>query len=101
MEERRYRKNRVIFEEGDEPEGLYIVREGQVSLVTRQDGTEEVVGQASEGAILGGEALISGGRHTATARSNALNTRVLVIPAGVLRELLAQYPQLKSLISNP
>ena len=101
MEERRYRKNRVIFEEGGEPEALYIVREGQVNLVVRRDGTEEVVDRVGTGAVLGGDELINGGRYPVTARSNALNTKVLVIPADVLRDLLTRYPELKSLISSP
>jgi len=100
MEERRYRKNRVIFEQGGEPEALYIVREGQVNLVAHRDGTERVVEQAGEGTILGGQTLINGGRYPVTARSNTLNARVLVIPASHLQSLLAEYPNLQSLISN-
>ncbi|MFQ5342828.1 MAG: ASKHA domain-containing protein, partial [Anaerolineae bacterium] len=100
MEERRYRKNRVIFEQGGEPEALYIVREGQINLVAHRDGTEQVVEQAGEGTILGGQTLINGSRYPVTARSNTLNARVLVIPASHLQPLLAEHPNLQSPIPD-
>lgn len=100
VEERRYRKNQAIFEQGNNPDALYVVREGQVNLVCYQDGTNRVLSQLSEGAILGADALLDGSRYSVTARSNTLNTRILVIPAASLHVLLTEHPNLQTLISN-
>ncbi|MCZ7572563.1 MAG: ASKHA domain-containing protein [Ardenticatenaceae bacterium] len=100
VEEQRYRKNRRIFEQGGEPQALYIVREGQVTLLAKRNGAEEVVAQINEGAMFGGRAFLDGASHAISARSNTLNTRVLAIPALVLRPLLAELPHLHSRIAE-
>lgn len=100
VEEQRYRKNRNIFEQGGEPQALYIVREGQINLVAKRNGSEEVIAQVGEGAMFGGRALLDGATYTVTARSITLNTRVLAIPAPFLQPLLAELPHLKTRIAD-
>jgi CRP-like cAMP-binding protein len=52
------------------------------------------------GAFLDVHALLNGSRHTVTARSNALNTRVLAIPHDEFKRLLALHPELMDKIKE-
>lgn len=94
VQEKRYKKREVIFAQDSEPDAFFIVKEGTVILVRVSDSREENLGEAMSGAFLDVHALIDGSKHTVTAKSNALNTRVLAIPRDEFKRLLASHPEL-------
>lgn len=94
VEEKRYKKRDVLFTENAKPDAFHIVKEGSVSLSQGKNGAEENIGDALAGAFLDAPALLAGGAHTVTARSNALNTRVLAIPHEAFLKLLAAHPEI-------
>lgn len=64
---RRYRKNTVIIEKGDDANALYILREGQVKAYVADDkGKEIVLSQQGPGAVLGELALLADIPRTAS-----------------------------------
>ena len=64
---KRYRKNTVIIEKGDDANALYILRQGQVkAYVADENGKEIVLSQQGPGAILGELALLADIPRTAS-----------------------------------
>ncbi len=60
--------DRVLFRQGDRPEGLYILNRGQITLtMTAASGEQVMSAQASAGSLLGLPGLISGEPYTLSA----------------------------------
>lgn len=64
----RYSAGRVLFREGDEPQGVYIVHSGQVDLVfSGKNGNAKPLRVAEDGQILGLSCVVSHRRHDCSA----------------------------------
>ena len=64
----RYSPGRILFREGDEPLGVYIVRSGRVDLVfSGKNGFAKPLRVAGEGTILGLSCVVSRRRHDCSA----------------------------------
>jgi CRP-like cAMP-binding protein len=64
----RYAAGRLLFREGDDPRGIYIVRSGQVELVfSGKNGVTKPLRVAEEGAILGLSCVVSRRCHDCSA----------------------------------
>jgi CRP/FNR family transcriptional regulator, anaerobic regulatory protein len=64
----RYGTGRVLFREGDEPQGVYIVHTGQVDLVfSGKNGNAKPLRVAEDGQILGLSCVVSHRRHDCSA----------------------------------
>jgi len=64
----RYGEGKVLFREGDEPRGVYIVRSGLVDLVfSGRNGAAKPLRIAPEGAILGLSCVVSRRSHDCSA----------------------------------
>lgn len=89
--ERQYRKGTTIFSKGDPAHSLYIVKEGNVRILSLSDkGAETIVHILKEGAIFG-ELLLSEERRAFTAVADT-DARVTVLSKTGLLELLAAIP---------
>ena len=97
---RNFRKNETIFQQGDQPPGLYIVLRGIVKVYkTDESGKEQIVRLEREGDLLGYRSLISGEAYGASA-SSLTEVQVCFIPRGVFTHLLNVSPGLsKKIIS--
>ncbi len=63
-----YKKGQIIFNEGNNPLGLFCINDGKIKLShSGQDGKEQIVRMAREGDVLGYRALLSGERYNASA----------------------------------
>ncbi|MDB5123564.1 MAG: response regulator [Mucilaginibacter sp.] len=89
---RQFKKNQVIFYEGDKGKGLYIVITGKVKTVKQaEDGRELMTGIYSADDYLGINAMLSNESYTDTA--TALEDSLLcVIPREQVEQLLNLYP---------
>lgn len=94
VQEKRYKKRDVIFPQNAKPHAFHIVKEGVVQLERVVDGQEPLVGEAGAGAFLDAQALLGNSPHTCTARSNALNTRILAFPHDAFLKLIAAHPEI-------
>ncbi|HWI54719.1 MAG TPA: Crp/Fnr family transcriptional regulator [Desulfobacteria bacterium] len=66
--ERQYRKNQIIFGEGDPGEALYFMKTGKIKLTkTTPDGREQILAFRSPGEIFAEVVLFDGGPYPATA----------------------------------
>jgi CRP/FNR family cyclic AMP-dependent transcriptional regulator len=102
--ERAYPKNVVLVSEGDSTDSLYVILSGRVRIfASDEDGHEVVFGTQGPGEYFG-EMALDGGTRSASVITLE-KSRLLVVPARQLRELIAANPQfalnmMKKLISR-
>jgi len=91
---RHFKKNQVIYYDGDKGNGLYLVISGKVKTIKlAQDGRELMTGMYKNDDYLGIHALLASEPFSDTA--TALEDTVLcLIPKEQLDELLNQYPEI-------
>jgi CRP-like cAMP-binding protein/CheY-like chemotaxis protein len=101
---RQFKKNQVIYYEGDKGNGLYLIIKGNVKTIKlAEDGRELMTGIYTADSYLGTHALLSNEAYTDTA--TALDDSVLcLIPKDLLEPLLNYYPDVSrefiKLLSN-
>jgi|GEM_PF-1168462 len=82
---------RVLFEEGEPPDGVYILHSGEVALSSVLDGRKTRVRTARAGEILGLMAVVSRRDHLSSAVATSL-CEVGFIEAGEFRRLIDESP---------
>lgn len=89
----RYRAGETVFYNGDEPDGLFMVERGQVSVEVPNGagGTAEVL--FSDGDVFGEGALLLDGPRTSTARA-VTDLDVWLLRREDFEDLMLQYPSL-------
>lgn len=60
---------RVLFQQGEEPKAVYLVRKGAATLTSRSDGDAVLRVQAGEGSLLGVPAVVGGKPYSLTAEA--------------------------------
>jgi CRP-like cAMP-binding protein/CheY-like chemotaxis protein len=90
---RQFKKNQIIYYNGDKGNGLYIVISGKVKTVKlTEDGRELMTGIFSSDEYLGVNAMLSNEPYSDTA-SALEDTQVCIIPKEQLDELISLYPE--------
>jgi CRP-like cAMP-binding protein/CheY-like chemotaxis protein len=90
---RQFKKNQIIYYNGDKGNGLYIVISGKVKTVKlTEDGRELMTGIFSADDYLGVNAMLSNEPYSDTA-SALEDTQVCIIPKEQLDELINLYPE--------
>jgi CRP/FNR family transcriptional regulator, cyclic AMP receptor protein len=60
----------LVFRQGDDADGLYIIAQGRIAIAARTPGDDEIaVTEAGPGSIMGELSLLDGGKRSATARA--------------------------------
>lgn len=67
VQERRYREDQMLFQQGDPGDALYIVTDGRVKVFIREGNRETVLSFFGEGDVLGEMALLTGEPRSASA----------------------------------
>ncbi len=89
-----YARGQLIFSEGDEARGFFVVCSGRVKIFKlSRDGREQILHLFSAGDIFAEAAVFEGGRYPANAQALA-ETEALVIPKREFRRLIERQPQL-------
>lgn len=83
----------VLFRQGDAPDGLYVVIQGGVDVLTSSGGPHRLVEELGVGAVVGEMAIITDAPRSATLRARRDTRLVRVSRDGFLRVLNA-YPRL-------
>jgi CRP-like cAMP-binding protein/CheY-like chemotaxis protein len=90
---RQFKRNQIIYYNGDKGNGLYIVISGKVKTVKlTEDGRELMTGIFSSDDYLGVNAMLSNEPYSDTA-SALEDTQVCIIPKEQLDELINLYPE--------
>jgi CRP-like cAMP-binding protein/thioredoxin reductase/Fe-S-cluster-containing hydrogenase component 2 len=77
----------VLFREGDEPDGLHLIRKGSVTVSRTIGGKEVVLSYVAAGNYVGEMALMSEERRTATVRA-AVTTESIIVPPISFKEVI-------------
>ncbi len=95
LRQRRFRRNEVIFHQGDPGDALYVIVHGAAKIVLPSpEGEEAIIATLRRGDFFGELALLDGEPHSATA--TALEpTETLILPRDVFLDLLGREPDLR------
>lgn len=99
VEKRKYQTNQYLFKEGDEADGLYLIRSGSATVTKAIDGEEKVLSYVSAGNYVGEMALINNSTRGANVKANIF-TEVLVLKAEAFKEQLALNPAWRQAIES-
>jgi len=95
LRRRRFRRNEVIFHQGDPGDSLHVVAVGAVKIVLPSaEGEEAIIATLRPGDFFGELALLDGAPRSATATALEAS-ETLVLPRDVFRELLDTLPGLR------
>ncbi len=90
-----YEAGDILFSEGDEADGLYLIQRGSVTVSRIIGGKEVVLFYVAAGNYVGEMSLISGEPRYATVRA-AIATEAVLIEAGRMRDIIARNPEIRS-----
>ncbi len=89
-----FKKRAIIFHEGDESRGLYVVKRGRVKLLrVSKDGKEQIIDLVEPGGLLGVEILYNARGHSTTAIAME-DCEVCFISKENFEDLLEVYPSI-------
>ncbi len=87
-----YGGGEVLFQEGQPPDGLYLIRRGSVTISRTIAGREVVLSYLSAGNYVGEMALLTESPRTATVKA-AVTTEAVILDADVFKRVLARNPR--------
>lgn len=91
MEEFNYPTDTVIFKQGDEGDGMYIILQGAVKLITTNaQGKSHTLNVIAEGSVFGEMSLLTGDCRSATAITTS-NVKLLKLGNDFFNELLEKH----------
>lgn len=88
-----------IFHEGDEADGLYLIRSGSVTVSRMIGGKEVVLFYVAAGNYFGEMSLVSGKARYATVRA-AVATEAILLEAARMREVIAHNPEVRNALDD-
>lgn len=90
LRQRRYRRNEVVFHQGDPGDTLHVITEGAMKIVLPSpEGEEAIIATLRPGDFFGELALLDGGMHSATVTAVEAAT-TLALPRTAFLEVLGQ-----------
>jgi len=90
---RQIKKKQVLYYDGDQPQGLYLIMEGSIKTVKlAEDGRELMTGLFKHEDYLGINALLSDEAFTETAEA-VEDSAVCILPKDMIVNLLNRYPE--------
>jgi Fe-S-cluster-containing hydrogenase component 2/CRP-like cAMP-binding protein len=92
-----YAAGEVLFNEGDEADGLYLIRRGSVTASRRIGGRDVVLSYVAAGHFVGEMALMSASRRTATIRA-AVATEAILLQKTRVTDVAARNVSLRGAI---
>ncbi|TDT45640.1 Crp/Fnr family transcriptional regulator [Fonticella tunisiensis] len=94
MIERKYKKNMIIFMEGETAEGVFFIKRGKVKIFkTTQEGKEHIIHIMSDGEIFAESCLFVGGTYPASSETIE-DSEIYMIRNSDLEKLLEKYPKI-------
>jgi len=92
---KQYAAGEELFHEGDEADGLYLIRRGSVTVSRMMTGREVVLFYVAAGNYVGEMSLISGEPRYATVRA-AIATEAILIDVARMQGIIARNPEVRS-----
>jgi CRP-like cAMP-binding protein/thioredoxin reductase/Fe-S-cluster-containing hydrogenase component 2 len=95
---KQYDAGATLFNEGDEADGLYLIRRGSVTVSRVLGGKEIVLSYVAAGNYVGEMALLSGAPRSATVKA-AVASEAIVLESKRISEILARNAELRGQIN--
>jgi CRP-like cAMP-binding protein/thioredoxin reductase len=92
---KQYAAGEELFHEGDEADGLYLIRRGSVTVSRMMTGREVVLFYVAAGNYVGEMSLISGEPRYATVRA-AIATEAILIDVARMQGIIARNPEVRA-----
>ncbi len=86
---------KTLFKEGDDADGLHLIRKGSVTVSNMIGGKEVVLSYVSAGHYVGEMALLSDAKRSATVRA-AVNCETILLTADAFNAVINRNPKLRS-----
>ncbi|MEY4630574.1 MAG: hypothetical protein RIQ81_694 [Pseudomonadota bacterium] len=93
----------TVFKAGDQPDGMYIVRKGELQVVLERDGKQVVLATINEGGIVGEMALFDKQTRSATVKASKPSEVTQITMAdfeGLLKQIPKWFVTLMGALSN-
>jgi CRP/FNR family transcriptional regulator, cyclic AMP receptor protein len=95
LRHRHFRRNEVVFHQGDPGDSLHVITAGSVKIVLPSaEGEEAIIATLRTGDFFGELALLDGQPRSATATA-VEPTETMSLPRDVFRELVDKHPELR------
>ena len=91
---KRFAAGDTLFSEGDDPDGLHVVRRGSVMVSRSIGGKEVVLAYVPAGNYVGEMALLSKAKRMATVRASVA-TETILLPATAVSKVLGRHEELR------
>lgn len=95
---KRFIAGEVLFKEDDEPDGLYVIRRGSVTITRQIGGKDVVLSYVAAGNYVGEMALMSSERRNASVRAS-VSTETIVLQVAAFKQVLQRNPELRARLS--
>jgi CRP-like cAMP-binding protein/Fe-S-cluster-containing dehydrogenase component/thioredoxin reductase/pSer/pThr/pTyr-binding forkhead associated (FHA) protein len=92
---RTYNAGERLFSEGDEPDGLHLVRRGSVTISQDRDGRDTVVQYLQAGNYLGELALLAPNRLRSASVTATVYTETVLLPTSAIVPFLERHPEVR------
>lgn len=89
-----FKAGEVLFQEGDAPDGLHVIRKGSVTVSKKVDGRDAILAYLPAGHYVGEMSLVSGDNRLATVRA-AVKSETIMIESGAFQTLMQENPLLR------
>lgn len=97
---RKVKKGDIVYQAGGIPEGLYLVRDGEVHVFSDTgSGERRLIGVQSRASLFGEVSFLSGETHSSNAEA-ALDSTILFIPGSAFFRLLSTEPSVGESLSK-
>ncbi|MDP2226604.1 MAG: cyclic nucleotide-binding domain-containing protein [Moraxellaceae bacterium] len=96
---RRYSAGDIVFRQGDDPDYLYLIRSGSVTVSQEVGGRDVVLSYVSAGNYVGEMALLNDTPRTATVQAT-IQTEMLLLDAVTFKRVLAQNPEWRAVMGS-
>jgi len=90
-----FRPGDVLFSEGDEPDGLHLIRRGSVMVSQKRDGRDVVLQYVQAGNYIGERALLADGRTRSATVTASVSVETVRIKPGTIAAFLESNPALR------
>ncbi|NBN93246.1 MAG: hypothetical protein EBV35_05400, partial [Betaproteobacteria bacterium] len=94
VELKRYNAKQYLFKEGDDADGLYLIRRGSVEVTRKAAGQDQALGYVAAGGYVGEMALIDDSKRSASVMATVL-TEALVFEGARFKAEIERNPKLK------
>lgn len=90
-----YAAGKTLFQAGDDPDGLHLIRKGSVTVSNVIGGKDVVISYVAAGNYVGEMALLSDAKRSATIKA-AVNCETILLTAEAFKAVIHRNPKLRS-----